>query len=408
MGIRPLQIELLTPLWTANAEKKGGNILETGILGSLRWWYEAILRGLGFHVCDPSQRACLYNGKSKLASICPACQLFGCTGYSRRFRLVISEDNNSNTGELLEIKLSNPGSSEHRGWRIPAEKSAEPLRLSLLHMRHGGLREVERTSLHYTLRLIERYGALGAKTSQGQGVIRVKDWGDDLPVSMDFDKWYDVLDKKERLKQEPEAHESDTENDTSKKAISLPDIRNLVGATVILEDAKLTSEEIWPKLGLTANTANYRRWLPVATTNWLPSAPAVRAQLRQRLRAPSNFSRYDEETLAIERHRIMGTTNSPWGDPYLKIVDKTSKDRPKGSDVFVTHLYRDSCNQQWTMRIFGFIPRDGNEADKALRMLLTDTNRLKTEVQAALGGLAVRIALYPADIMGLLVEGGKG
>lgn len=404
MEVKPFKVEikLLTPLWTGDASSSGKRVLETGILGSLRWWYEAILRGLGFHICDPGRRACLYNEKGKLASICPACQLFGCTGYSRRFRLAISEGNSGNTGEQLEIKLSNPGSSEHRGWRIPVEKSAEPLRLSLLPMRHGGLGEVERTSLHYTLRLIERYGALGAKTSQGQGVIRVKDWGDELPVFVDFDKWYDVLDKKERLKQEPEAHASDTENDTPKKAISLPDIRNLIGATIILEDAKLTPVEIWPKLGLTANTANYRRWSPEGTTNWLPSAPAVRAQLRQWLRDPNNFLQYNEETLAIERHRIMGTTNLPWGDPYPK---SNSQVRPKGSDVFVTHLYKDSCNHQWTMRIFGFIPRDGNEADKALRVLLMDTNRLKTEVQAALGGLAVRIVPYPADTKRLLVEG---
>ena len=32
----------------------------TGIKGSIRWWYEVLVRGLGFYVCDPtdSEKAC--------------------------------------------------------------------------------------------------------------------------------------------------------------------------------------------------------------------------------------------------------------------------------------------------------------------------------------------------------------
>lgn len=403
METRTLQIELLTPLWTANAEKKGGTILETGILGSLRWWYEAILRGLGFDVCDPSRRTCSYDEEKGNSSVCLACQLFGGSGYSRRFRLVIDEGGSGNTGKLVVIKLSNPGSKEHRGWRIPGENSAEPLRLSFLPMRRGGLDEIERVALRYTLALIERFGALGAKTSQGQGAIRIKDWGE-LPVSTNFDKWYEALDKKKRLKQEPEVHESDTEAVATEKAICIPDIRNMVGATVVLEDAKLTPKDLWPKLGLTANTANYVQWLPEATTRWLPSAPAVRTKLRAWLRDSNNVSGFDEDGLASERHRLMGTT-AGWDDPCPQNSEKGIQDRPKGSDVFVTHLYRESYNEQWTMRIFAFIPRDGNEVDRALRTLLMDPNKLKAVLQAALGGLAVQINPYPTDIKALLVDG---
>jgi CRISPR-associated protein Cmr1 len=45
--IAPLSITLktLTPLWTGGADGKVDRIHETGIIGSLRWWYEAIVRG---------------------------------------------------------------------------------------------------------------------------------------------------------------------------------------------------------------------------------------------------------------------------------------------------------------------------------------------------------------------------
>ncbi|RLG29077.1 type III-B CRISPR module RAMP protein Cmr1, partial [Methanosarcinales archaeon] len=40
-------IRTLTPIWTGDADGKCTEIKETGIIGSMRWWYEAIVRGLG-------------------------------------------------------------------------------------------------------------------------------------------------------------------------------------------------------------------------------------------------------------------------------------------------------------------------------------------------------------------------
>ena len=49
------QLKTLTPLWTGGVEASLMNrIHETGIIGSLRWWYEAILRGMGNDVCNPT------------------------------------------------------------------------------------------------------------------------------------------------------------------------------------------------------------------------------------------------------------------------------------------------------------------------------------------------------------------
>lgn len=44
--IEPLNITLktLTPFWTGGTDVKVGSIHETGIMRSLRWCYEAIMR----------------------------------------------------------------------------------------------------------------------------------------------------------------------------------------------------------------------------------------------------------------------------------------------------------------------------------------------------------------------------
>lgn len=89
-----LTVQMLTPLWTAGATGKCDRLHETGIIGSLRWWYEVVVRGLGGYACDPTtENRCELSGREKsdeerCAKLCPACRLFGCGGWKRRFHLV--------------------------------------------------------------------------------------------------------------------------------------------------------------------------------------------------------------------------------------------------------------------------------------------------------------------------------
>ncbi|WP_343426310.1 type III-B CRISPR module RAMP protein Cmr1 [Candidatus Amarolinea dominans] len=41
-----ITIRTLTPLWTGGVDATSDRLHATGIIGSLRWWYEAIIRGL--------------------------------------------------------------------------------------------------------------------------------------------------------------------------------------------------------------------------------------------------------------------------------------------------------------------------------------------------------------------------
>ncbi|WP_228369053.1 MULTISPECIES: type III-B CRISPR module RAMP protein Cmr1 [Pseudothermotoga] len=43
-----------TPIWTGNIDSKSDTIQPTGIMGSLRWWTEDLLRGMNDFACDPT------------------------------------------------------------------------------------------------------------------------------------------------------------------------------------------------------------------------------------------------------------------------------------------------------------------------------------------------------------------
>ncbi|PIU27636.1 type III-B CRISPR module RAMP protein Cmr1, partial [Candidatus Aquicultor secundus] len=347
---------------------------ETGIIGSMRWWYEAIVRGLGGYACDPSSGSCKYDSKEGLANICLACQIFGCTGYSRRFRLVAGDT--SNLGQLIEVKLNKPERSDHRGWRVPVNL-VDSITLSVLPMHEDGLQDFEITALYYTIRLIEQYGALGAKTSHGQGVIKVSDWGN-LVAKMSVDAWY------EELKRRPAKKDN--------YAAGIPSLKNFIGFTVVIDNSDINASDLWDVMQLKASKLNRQAWKINKDDMWIPSAPAFRAILRSWLRNSDNTPRFTGN-LNHERHRLMGTTQR---DPN----SGQPRDRPKGSDIFVTHFYK--IDYRWTMRVFGFVSSNGNEVDMAVRSLLLDQDELKTELRQVLGNLPVRIMPYPVDVKALL------
>lgn len=141
-------IKPLTPIWTGDANGKSSTLRETGIIGSLRWWYEALIRGLGGYACDlTNDDKCTLTGKEKsdkvrISKMCPACYLFGCTGWSRKFKLQV---------------LYN-----HENPKTNAIKRNEEMVLKFIPLRK--IEDEELALLNLTLYLIAKYGALGGKT----------------------------------------------------------------------------------------------------------------------------------------------------------------------------------------------------------------------------------------------------
>lgn len=81
---KTLKIRTLTPIWTGDASGKPDGLKLTGIIGSMRNMFEALIRETGGHTCDIIAKGCNHEKDKK---VCPACQLFGCTGLTRAFKI---------------------------------------------------------------------------------------------------------------------------------------------------------------------------------------------------------------------------------------------------------------------------------------------------------------------------------
>jgi CRISPR-associated protein Cmr1 len=156
-GERTYQFKALTDLWTGSVtlEERNGQMKEktgpdrlitTGLLGSIRWWFEVLVRGLDGSACDPTGTKCGDRDH------CVVCELFGCTGWARKFRFEVL-DKNGNIREAknnAETKIS------------PQIEKDEKFSLCFTPLRP--IRVEEWTLLDATLRLIAKYGAIGGKT----------------------------------------------------------------------------------------------------------------------------------------------------------------------------------------------------------------------------------------------------
>ncbi len=180
-----IRLRTLTPLWTGGVDGTMDRIHESGIIGSLRWWYEAIVRGLGGKVCEgPTGRKCELSGEGRKkyeqarqqgkdwwdaldeAGICDICKVFGTTGWRRRFRLEVVDDTQAiwdDKDRMLNIRPPD----RNRGWFLP------PGRMGTLTLRLDG---DERTLalLAALLLFLERWGSIGAKPQLGYGVFEIE------------------------------------------------------------------------------------------------------------------------------------------------------------------------------------------------------------------------------------------
>lgn len=191
------KLKTLTPIWTGGVDiGRADRIHETGIRGSLRWWYEALIRGLGGYACDPSEdgktgpKRCELDQKKFKETfdktkdmqsafdeqICPACQLFGCGGWSGKIKIACSFDGKMETvGIRTRQKRRDRFAERPAGGmstinNVPPDEF-KPVDLSISLMKK--YLEEEFHLFYLILFLICEYGMLAAKSAQGCGVIQV-------------------------------------------------------------------------------------------------------------------------------------------------------------------------------------------------------------------------------------------
>jgi len=81
-----LKIKAVSDIWTGGINiGENNDFRNSGIIGSIRWWYEITVRALGGYACSPliEEGSCPDSEGNR----CPVCELFGCTGWSRKFKL---------------------------------------------------------------------------------------------------------------------------------------------------------------------------------------------------------------------------------------------------------------------------------------------------------------------------------
>ncbi len=171
MGELKVKIETLTPLWTGGIDGTMDRIHETGIIGSLRWWYEAIVRGLGGSACDStSENRCPDNQ----GQYCDVCQVFGATGWKRRFQIQVIDT------EMHSIIVDKRVTLRERQYTDKNGKEITP-QWYFPNPPEGGDFVICIKSLHPTfnpqvvaglIRFISTWTALGARVQMGFGVIQ--------------------------------------------------------------------------------------------------------------------------------------------------------------------------------------------------------------------------------------------
>jgi CRISPR-associated protein Cmr1 len=162
-----LQIHTLTPLWTGGVQTgRMDRIHASGIIGSLRWWYEAIVRGLGGEVCDPTSDNPGDRCPRKDGSYCDVCQVFGATGWQRRFRLQI-DDRIQAAWQRPPDMLNVRPPDRSRGWFLP------PGYVGDLALTISGDQSTCK-QLAALFLFLEQWGNIGAKPQLGYGLFRLE------------------------------------------------------------------------------------------------------------------------------------------------------------------------------------------------------------------------------------------
>jgi len=355
-----IKIQTLTPLWTGGVDGSMDRIHETGIIGSMRWWYEAIVRGLGGSACDPSRHRC----PDKDGNYCDVCRIFGATGWKRRFRVkIIDKSEKVFLGENVLIPSGHIHDNRYKkragGWYIvPGNLSISSPAKGEASLEFPTLTQDLKREVFLALMLIERWGGLGAKQHLGYGTVEFFEQTDG--------EWKPL--------------KSVIQSNVSGKSYrgSLPALNNLFFAKVRF---KTRDENWWNKFAeiesaFRRNVNGVRLINPITdpiVKDWLasgafPIAPIIRNWLRFTLfsRESSNMLNYSLGTArevcpycfkdGLKQDRR--NSNNKWCGKCRKSLSRESIIDRVASRVKTSSAYFIPDSDCWEFRIWGWFPEN--------------------------------------------------
>jgi CRISPR-associated protein Cmr1 len=369
-----------TPLWAASAEKgRQDRLHETGIIGSLRWWYEAILRGLGASVCSTADRC----QRDDQHVPCEACHLFGCTGHRRRFRMTFGNGLPLYVDKDPRLKLDSiplpsgrikgpPDKRFSGGWFLYRDSWIGSLQSPLMMRITPLALNAQEKVLRVPLALISRHASFGAKVSNGYGVVDILENGAPLAVDQALVEGLST---------------------GKSTAAEFPNLRDFFFAKVIFQepsddanwwqDIKGIAEALMGQVTQNGETANvfdrrnesrnpllrneaHSQLTDLVKGGLLPLAPAVRNWMR--------FEWPDRPKTRGQENFLFGTAQPVCPDCYwptqqgycrrcnrqfnrqfseAKIIERAA------SKIQVSHAYKlDPKRNEWEFRIWGWIPSE--------------------------------------------------
>lgn len=337
-----IELTLLTPLWTGGVETgKMDRIHEIGIIGSLRWWYEAIVRGLGGDVCDPtsdnSEERCQFDTKNYektkniddgLATVCPVCRLFGCTGWKRRFDLQAS----AISSEPFWLATKDKYGKFNHWWLTEIYKTSNSnialgdLKLCFRWMRGY---ESQHENIKALLSLMSHFGAIGSKPQYGFGAFYYQN-------SFSTKESFSII-------------QNEISGPDPKKSLTgvYPSLQNywLLQCTVPIKDVNREFDSV-------CEVGNYQKFL----------------QYRSRLLPVSFDIRYK-----LPGSDVKGLRQSyrlSHGKMQTRQIFGTLDGNKLASSVFVSHLYKANVTEpNYQLRVWGFT--DSGLADEIEASLKT-------------------------------------
>lgn len=212
-GTITIHLKTLTPLWTGGATAgKVDRLRETGILGSMRWWFEVLVRGVGGFVSDPvgdgkgGLDLKLYNAlsdedkreplKLREAGLCDVSYLFGATNWKRRFRIEIIDDRTEHDRNVSSIALKDQRyQKEHRNgnkkiktpkWYFPERYQDKP-RSGTFFLKIVPLDSTfDPNIIAGLIQFMADWAALGSRPQMGFGVVELLEGRQDTRPLFDY------------------------------------------------------------------------------------------------------------------------------------------------------------------------------------------------------------------------------
>lgn len=348
--MRPINLTTLTPLWTGDIERNSSHVKDTSIVGSLRWWYEALVREMDGKACnvtsDNPRERCDYERDK--GNICDACKLFGCTGYSRRFRLDVGEINSiplffvshqnvylSNGNWLSRIfggKRSKKDGETYFSFDKRMLFSSDPfeIRIKTLDANQDAYH-----AIYFLLWFVSEYGGLGAKTQNGFGQVKMMNPNDKL-----------LKEGKDYIKNQIGGQENE-------EKISY-DLNDFFSIEFEIEDKNPyygVGKEIGDPLGF-----DYRE-------HFIPCAFDVRYKMRSWNPLTKMGENWGMRPFFIEKFGANIEAKQKTKSLLGGDLEGTS------SRIFVTHLFKESASDNYHLKIWGFVPRDIEDKEKVVELV---------------------------------------